>query len=807
MGAKIPRHRQDLSFTSQETDAGNFYIVKVPETGQFYRFGEIEYFIIGQLDGKNSAATICSKTAAKYDSTLDAETLDGFIASLRQRGLLENEPSHPPANLQKRGRLRGSLLYLRFNAFNPDKLLDYLVVKIRFIFTPYFLGISATLILLSWLILVANAEEIQYSLINQLSAKTLLSAWIVILLTVTAHEFSHGLTCKYFGGQVHELGFLLLFFMPAFFCNVSDAWLFPQKSRRLWVTFAGAYCELFLWALAILIWRVTAPETSIHSLALIMIGTSGIRILFNFNPLIKLDGYYMLSDYLDIPNLRARASYYLRQKIKQLFGSGSGISEAFKPREQRIYLFYGLFSGIFTILFLGYIVSKIGGFLIESLQGTGFIIFMVLFMLVTRNHIAMLLHKSRSFTATIKMLKKIPLIKLVLSSILLASLFFIKLNLTVSGEFQVFPAQNADIRSQVEAIIEEIYVNEGDWVKKGDPVARLSDRDMRSELWKVEAKVQEQQARLKLLLAGPIEENVARARGEIERAKIRYRLALLKTEEAEMMRINKITMLKIDVEKAETKLAYAKKKRTRFHTLALRKAVPEVKLEEVNEEATVRQKELTEARVEWEMEQANMNAETKKDLAAAENAIKKAQDELNFLLAGSRLEEVEATQAIITGLQGEKNYLQNLLELIIVSSPISGVVTTPKPDEKVGQKIGIGELIMEVYDTSTVKVETFIPEKEIGDVRMGQKISLKARAYPDKLFSGTVTAIAPMAMKDKSELNRKVVRVITEIDNKSLLLKPEMTGHAKIYCGKKNIFDLLTRRLIRYFRVEFWSWW
>ena len=222
---------------------------------------------------------------------------------------------------------------------------------------------------------------------------------------------------------------------------------------------------------------------------------------------------------------------------------------------------------------------------------------------------------------------------------------------------------------------------------------------------------------------------------------------------------------------------------------------------------TVRQKELTEARVEWEMEQANMNAETKKDLAAAENAIKKAQDELNFLLAGSRLEEVEATQAIITGLQGEKNYLQNLLELIIVSSPISGVVTTPKPDEKVGQKIGKGELIMEVYDTSTVKVETFIPEKEIGDVRMGQKISLKARAYPDKLFSGTVTAIAPMAMKDKSELNRKVVRVITEIDNKSLLLKPEMTGHAKIYCGKKNIFDLLTRRLIRYFRVEFWSWW
>ena len=84
--------------------------------------------------------------------------------------------------------------------------------------------------------------------------------------------------------------------------------LFPEKSRRLWVTFAGAYFEIFLWALATLAWRVTKPWTPLNHLALVVMATSGIKTLFNLNPLIKLDGYYLLSDWLEIPNLRQARS-------------------------------------------------------------------------------------------------------------------------------------------------------------------------------------------------------------------------------------------------------------------------------------------------------------------------------------------------------------------------------------------------------------------------------------------------------------------------------------------------------------------
>ena len=118
-----------------------------------------------------------------------------------------------------------------------------------------------------------------------------------------------------------------------------------------------------------------------------------------------------------------------------------------------------------------------------------------------------------------------------------------------------------------------------------------------------------------------------------------------------------------------------------------------------------------------------------------------------------------------------------------------------------------GDLIAEVHELKTVRAELLISEKEIGDVGVGQTVVLKARAYPETLFYGTVTAIAPAAIKEEEGSREKVFRVTTQIDNSRLLLNSEMTGKAKILCGGRRIFDLLTRRLARYVRVEFWSWW
>src|SRR5207244_9974146 len=152
--------------------------------------------------------------------------------------------------------------------------------------------------------LAFNWPQFQHSLPELYRLATIPLIVAIILLVTAAHEFAHGFTCKHFGGEVHEMGVLLIYFQPAFYCNVSDAWLFPEKSRRLWVTFAGPYFELFLWALSTLTWRVTESGTGLRWVALVVMVTSGIKLFFNLNPLIKLDGYYLLSDALGIENLR-----------------------------------------------------------------------------------------------------------------------------------------------------------------------------------------------------------------------------------------------------------------------------------------------------------------------------------------------------------------------------------------------------------------------------------------------------------------------------------------------------------------------
>ena len=134
------------------------------------------------------------------------------------------------------------------------------------------------------------------------------------------------------------------------------------------------------------------------------------------------------------------------------------------------------------------------------------------------------------------------------------------------------------------------------------------------------------------------------------------------------------------------------------------------------------------------------------------------------------------------------------------------MITTPKPREKIGRHVTKGDLIADVHALRTVTAEIAVSEKDISDVRVGQPVLLKARAYAWTSFRGEVTSIAPVATKAEDGQPARTV-VVTRLDNPSLLLKPEMTGNAKISCGTRRLYEIVFRRLIRFVRVEFWSWW
>jgi putative peptide zinc metalloprotease protein len=179
---------------------------------------------------------------------------------------------------------------------------------------------------------------------------------------------------------------------------------------------------------------------------------------------------------------------------------------------------------------------------------------------------------------------------------------------------------------------------------------------------------------------------------------------------------------------------------------------------------------------------------------------------LKLLEAGSRPEEIDAIAAELNRLKAQRAYVEQQLELLKIYTPVDGVVTTPRIRERVGQAVKKGDLIAEVHEMRKLTIEIDVPEKEIADVQVGQRVLLKARAFLLENFQAKVTAIAPAVVEPEPRAER-MVRVRTQLDNPRLLLKPEMTGRAKIYCGRQRLIDILGRRFVRFFKVDFWSWW
>ena len=751
----LPARRADLVVRS--LGENERFVVKDPRNGAYYQLGEQEHFLLMQLDGTRTVDAVCVNFAERFRQVLSPEELDQFGEMARRRGFLQNQPQSQGHGDTAANRVaesdsggatqprRQSILYWRKNFFDPDRVFSWLAPRLSFFWTPPFLVVSGGCIALAAVVFWANRREVASSVAHALNWELAVVTCLVLAMVTILHESAHGLTCRRYGGEVHEIGFLLIYLQPAFYCNVSDAWLFRDKSKRMWVTFAGAYFELFLWGLATLVWRATDTSVWLNHLALVFMTVSGIATLFNLNPLIKLDGYYLLSDYLEIPNLRRLAFRYLGSVLKRFWRRTGQNTETVPARERRIYWTYGLLAGTYSFWFLGVVIVWFANYLVGSYQGWGFVILVALLAVVFRRSLRRCLagvtSVVRSWERAWKAARWLLRVTTPVAVFVAAAVFF-RMELKVTGEFTISPAENSDVRTEVEGIIKEIRVEEGDVVVKGDVIARLSERDYLAKLQETKAEIEEKRAKLKLLKAGS--------------------------------RPEEIKLAKTIIAKAEDRLEYAKGRME----MDAKRLVSFKELQETKEILGVRQKEFEEGK-----------------------------DTLNVLLAGSRPEEIEATEAGISRLRAQERHVEEQLKLLLVLSPIPGVVTTHKLKERIGQNVNKGDLIAVVHRLNTVTAEITISEKEIADVKLGQQVVLKTRAYPQEKFEGRVTFIAPSASKQEGGQGQRMFLVMTRIDNGSLLLRSDMTGNAKIHCGKRRVLDLLTRRLVRYLRVEFWSWW
>ena len=165
---------------------------------------------------------------------------------------------------------------------------------------------------------------------------------VVLGVTKVMHEFGHGLSCKHFGGECHEMGVMILVLTPCLYCNVSDSWMLPSKWQRAAIGAAGIYVEVVLASICTFLWWFSEPGL-FHNLCLnVMFISSVSTIIFNANPLLRYDGYYILADLMEIPNLRQKATTILSRKLGEWCLGMEPPEDPFLP--QRNQVFFALYS-------------------------------------------------------------------------------------------------------------------------------------------------------------------------------------------------------------------------------------------------------------------------------------------------------------------------------------------------------------------------------------------------------------------------------------------------------------------------------
>ena len=321
--------RHDLEITTQRYEGKTYYVIKDPVSLRYYRLDEKHCFLVRFLNGTHTLDDAQKEFENHFrPDRLTLEELEAFGQQLLMAGLAHNESPQAGKLLFERRRKRvrrewlqtlTNILYIKVPVFDPDRLLTRMLPYMRWIFTTTFFALSVGVMLAAILLVATHFDTFRDKLPSFrtfFSFRTLGFMWMALGVVKVIHEFGHGLSCKAFGGECHEMGALILCLSPALYCNVSDAWTLPSKWRRIIISFAGIYVELIIASLATFLWWNTPGQPFINNFCLsLMVVCSVSTVMFNGNPLMRYDGYYILCDWMEIPNLRDRANRFLKNLV------------------------------------------------------------------------------------------------------------------------------------------------------------------------------------------------------------------------------------------------------------------------------------------------------------------------------------------------------------------------------------------------------------------------------------------------------------------------------------------------------------
>ena len=491
------RMRPDLTARRHRYHGRTFWVVKEPVGLNYFRFHEEEYAILCMLDGRTSLEDIKEQFETQFaPQKITYHDLLQFVGTLHRSGLVISEAVGQGHQLRKRrdekkwremmGKV-ANVFALRFRGVDPERFFNVIYPYTGWFFRWYTVVCVMLMGLAALTLVGVQFDEFSRRLPNFHSFFGPQN-WFYLAITMAVvkvlHEFGHGLSCKHFGGECHELGAMMLVFTPALYCNVSDSWLLPNKWHRAAIGAAGMYVELCLASIATFLWWFSTPGLFNHICLSVMFICSVSTVVFNGNPLLRFDGYYILMDILEIPNLRQKSTEITRRFFVWLCLGIEQPENPFLPHKHQ--WAFGLYT-IAAVVYRWIVVFSIIFFLNSVLEPYGL---KILGQLMALSGLFGLLVQPiwelGKFFYTPGRMNKMKKERLVATvgvvAAAVAFVLFVPLPFSVKCTFEIQPRNSQQVFSATPGQITLVSAKPGQVVAAGDTILQLDNPDLRLEV-------------------------------------------------------------------------------------------------------------------------------------------------------------------------------------------------------------------------------------------------------------------------------------------------------------------------------------
>lgn len=486
-----PRLRDDLRILPFKDSEGDGYVIEDPLRNTYYKIGQREYQFLCYLDRGGRLESL-PEDPSDDDNSVTQEEGETILKWLVTKQLLQKMGHEVLQMLENQQKIsetkswynRFNLITFKIPLVNPDPLLTHLMPWIGWLTGPLFFVIWGILAATALITLATHFQDFTSQSVIFFSPQNLLIVGGIWILLKLLHEFAHAITCRRYGGRVYEAGILFILFFPLTYVNATSSWSFSNRWQRIHVTAAGILVELFVAWVAILFWsshQGTAAGLIAHH-TVIIAGVSS--LLFNANPLMRFDGYYLLSDLVSLPNLYFLGIEAVKNSAKKWW---LGIGEVEESSQNGPWIrLYGLSVYSWRVL----VLASLSILSASMFSGWGIIFAAVALIAWIYPPIAGFIKQIPNYKQQNPKVIQHFLMRLGIAGVLSAiCLFGFKWERTLLAPAVVIYEQQHSIRTGTAGFIEETFIKEGELVSRGQRLFKLTNNDLLSKYRELEIKL------------------------------------------------------------------------------------------------------------------------------------------------------------------------------------------------------------------------------------------------------------------------------------------------------------------------------